>query len=174
MGDLVLLRDLTKSSARGQIIDLNVLFRHPNFDPLFECAMARATSPCSAESLASAFHFLGLRSAVACANTSSGVSGFPRWYSRRLHRSLQLDTMPAALDVSRSKMGNVFALDQTPTRPGASPSWVGPFAKPPDLPRLRSGAGSGDSPPFAGPPGMLPQVTRQERVYVNHDRHASQ
>ena len=31
MGDLVLRRDLIKSSARGQKVDLNILFRHINF-----------------------------------------------------------------------------------------------------------------------------------------------
>ena len=45
MGDLVLLRDLIKSPVRGQTIDLNVLFRHLNFDSLFECIMARPIIP---------------------------------------------------------------------------------------------------------------------------------
>ena len=121
MGDLVFLLDLPKSSARGQIIDLNVLFRHLNSDSLFERIAARATTPCSAEAVARAFHFPGLRSAVACANTSSDVSGFTRWYSRRLHSSLQVDTRPAAFDAFRSEMGNAFSLAQPLTRPGASP-----------------------------------------------------
>ena len=122
MGDLVLLRDLIKSSARGQIIGLNVLFRHLNFDPLFECIMARSTIPCSAEAVARAFRFLGLRSAVACANIATDVNGFTRWYSRRMPTSLQLDTRPAAFDAFRDEMGKVFALSQSITRTGVAPT----------------------------------------------------
>ena len=62
MGDLVLLRDLIKSSARGQAIDLNVLFRHLNSDSLSECVVASAASPCSAEDLAREYNFLGAKS----------------------------------------------------------------------------------------------------------------
>ena len=98
MGDLVLLRDLIKSSARGQSVDLNVLFRHLNFDTLFECIIARAVSPCAAEAVARAFHFLGVRSAALCADVAPSPSSFARWYSRRMLAALRIDVAPQSPD----------------------------------------------------------------------------
>ena len=91
MGDLVLLCDLIRTSARGHIVELNVLFRHLNFDALFECVLARAVHPPSAEAVARVFHFLGVHTAVACAQLATELTGFTRWYPRRLHSALHLD-----------------------------------------------------------------------------------
>ena len=110
MEDLVLLRDLIKSSARGQTIDLNVLFRHLNFDSLFECVVARATSPCSAEAVARAYNFLGIKTVSACANSASELSAFTRRYTKRLLTHLHLDVKPLEFDPFHREMGKVSNL----------------------------------------------------------------
>ena len=95
MEDLVLLRELIKTAARGHIVDLNVLFRHLNFDALFECVLARAVSPPSAAAVARAFHFLGVHTAAACSQSATELAEFTRWYSRRFYASLRLDARPS-------------------------------------------------------------------------------
>ena len=113
MEDLVLLRELIKTAARGHIVDLNVLFRHLNFDALFECVLARAVSPPSAAAVARAFHFLGIHTAAACAQSAIELTEFARWYSRRFYSPLQLDAMPDAFEPFRQQMGNVYTLSRT-------------------------------------------------------------
>ena len=121
MGDLVLLlRDLIKSSGSGQTIDLDVLFRHINFDCLFGFVLARAGSPCSAEAVARAPHFLGIRTAVSCAQPADDRNEFPRCYSRRLLSPLHLDSRPAAFGPFRREMGKVSSRPRTVSRPGVS------------------------------------------------------
>ena len=88
MEDLVLLRYLTKSSDRGQTIDLDVLPRHLNFDRLFECVLERATSPCSAEAVARAYNFLGIKTVRDCANSASELNTLTRRYTKRLLANL--------------------------------------------------------------------------------------
>ena len=83
MGDLVLLRYIIKSSARCHTVDLDILYRHLNFETLFECVLARATIPCEAEAVARAFHFLGMRSANSCASDAPDLDERTRLYSRR-------------------------------------------------------------------------------------------
>ena len=113
VGDLVLLRDLIKTAARGHIVDLNVLLRHLNFDALFECVLARAVSPPSAGAVAREFHFLGAHSAAACAQSATELTEFTRWYPRRFYSSLHLDARPAAFEPFRQKMGNVYTPSRT-------------------------------------------------------------
>ena len=113
MDDLVRLCDLIENSARGQIVELNVLFRHLNFDALFECVLARAVNPPSAEAVARVFHFLGVHTAVACAQSATDLTGFTRWYSRRLHSMLHIDTRPAAFETFHHQMGAVFGLPRS-------------------------------------------------------------
>ena len=84
MGGLVHLRELIKTAARGPIVDLNVLFRHYTFDALFERILARAVSPHAAPAVVRAFHFLGLHTAAACAQSAAELTAFTRWYARRL------------------------------------------------------------------------------------------
>ena len=110
MGDLVLLCDLIRTSARGHIVELNVLFRHLNFDALPECVLARAVHPPSTEAVARVFHFLGVHTAVASAQLATDRAGFTRWYSRRLHSTLHLDTRPATFEPFHHQMGAVFTL----------------------------------------------------------------
>ena len=98
MGDLGLPRDLIKSSASGHTIDLDILYRQFNFDTLFGCVLARATSPCAAESVARAFRFLVERSSNSCASVAPDLDEFTRRYSRRPHSSLQIDVRPLAFD----------------------------------------------------------------------------
>ena len=109
MGDLFLLRELIKSSARGQPVDPNVLFRHLNFDALFECVIARAVSPCAAEAVARAFRPLGVRSAASCADVAHVPGSFTFWYSRRIPSALQIDVTPIACDPFQREMGEVYA-----------------------------------------------------------------
>ena len=113
MDDLVLLRDLIKNLARGQSIDLATLFRYLNFDTLFECVIARATSPCAAEAVARTFAFLGVRSAASCADVAPSESKFTRWYSRRLLTNLHIDVKPASFDLFHREMGKVYSLAKT-------------------------------------------------------------
>ena len=113
MGDLVLLRDLIKNSARGQIVELNVLFRHLNFDALFECVLDRAVNPPSSEAAARVFHYLGAHTAVACAKLATDLTGFTRWYSRRSHSMIRIDTRPAAFETFHRQMGAVFGLSRS-------------------------------------------------------------
>ena len=166
MGDLVLLRDMTKSSALGRAIDLNVLFRHLDFDSLFECIMARAISPPSAEAVAMAFHLIGIRTAVACARTANELTEFARRYSRRLHSSLHLDTRPAAFDPPHLEMGKEFTLSQSITRTGTShcPRQSADRIALLALRRWRTGAGSGGSMPSARPCTPLRHRVRRARV----------
>ena len=98
MGDLVLLRDLIKSSARGQSVDLDILFRRLDFETSFECIIARAVTPCAAEAVARAFHFLGARSAASRADVAPRPSSFTRRYSRRMRAALHIDVTPQSFD----------------------------------------------------------------------------
>ena len=116
MGDLVLPRELIKSSARGHVVDLNVLFRHLNFNALFECVLDRAVSPPSSADVARAYHFIGIHTAAACAQSATELAEFTRRYSRRLYSPPHLDAMPAAFEPFRQKMGNVFTLPRTAVR----------------------------------------------------------
>ena len=113
MEDLVLLRELIKTAARGHIVDLNVLFRHLSFDALFECILARAVSPPSVNAVARAYHFLGVHTAAACARSANELTEFTRWYSRRLYSSLHLDTRPEAFEPFHQQMGNVYTLSRS-------------------------------------------------------------
>ena len=116
MGDLVLLRELIKSPARRHIVDINVLFRHLTLDALSECVLARAVGPPSAGAIARAFHFLGIHTAAACAQSSTELTEFTRRYARRLYSSLRLDARRAAFEPSHHQMGNVFTLSRTVIR----------------------------------------------------------
>ena len=113
MGDLVLLRDLIRTSARGQIAELNVLFRHINIDALIERALARAVHPPSSEAVARAFHFLGIHTSVACAQLATDLKKFARRRSCRLHSTLHLDTRPAAFEPFHRQMGAAFVLSRS-------------------------------------------------------------
>ena len=105
MGDLVLPRELIKAAARGHIVDLNVLFRHLNFDTLSECVMTRAVSPPSVNAVARAYHFLGAHTAAACAQSATELTEFARWYSRRFYSSLHIDARPTAFEPFHQQMG---------------------------------------------------------------------
>ena len=108
MGDLVLLRDLIKSPARGQSVDLDVLFRHLSSDTLFECIIARAVSPFAADAVARAFHFLGVRPAASCADVATSLRSFTRRYSRRAISVLRVDVAPNAFGPFHREMGKVY------------------------------------------------------------------
>ena len=116
MGDLVLLRELIKTAARGPIIDLNVLFRHYKFDALFECILARAVSPPASPAVVRVFRFLGLHTAAACAQSETELTVFTRWYTRRLYSSLHLDARPVTFDYFHQQMSNAYTLSRTITR----------------------------------------------------------
>ena len=113
MDDLVLLRDLIKSPASGQSVDLNVLFSPLNFDTLFECVIARAVSHCAAEAVARAFHLLGVLSAASRADVAPSPGSFTRWYSRRFLAVLQIDVTPISFDPFHRGMGKVYAYSRS-------------------------------------------------------------
>ena len=119
MGALVILRDLIKSPARGQTIDLNVLFPHLNFDSLFGCVLAGATSPFSPEAVARAFRFLGALSSSARADSETELSEFTRRYSERLLATLRIDVRPAACEQFHREMGKVYTLSRNLAKSGA-------------------------------------------------------
>ena len=110
MCDSVLLQDLIKTSARGQTIGPDVLFRHFNFDIPSECVHARATSPCSAEAVARALRFLGIRTATACARSAPDLGELTRRFSTCLLPWLQIEVNPETFAPFRREMGNVYNL----------------------------------------------------------------
>ena len=113
MGNLVLPQYLIKYTASGQTIDLDVLFRRLNCASLFECVVARATSLLSADAVARAFHFLGVRPVRASAESETEMGEFTRWYSKRPLSSLHIDVRPVAFEPFRREMGNVYNLART-------------------------------------------------------------
>ena len=135
MGALVLLRDLAKSSALGQTIVLDVLFRRLNFDNFFEFVISRATSPFSSEAVARKLHFLGIRTATESAHSSPDLDECTRRYDKRLLTSLRVDVIPSRPDPFLREMGNVYTLldrsmDPNSHRPRVSRSTVPPNLNP--------------------------------------------
>ena len=122
MCDLAPLRDPIQTSARCQTSDLDIFFRHLNFESLSDCVIARPTSPCAADAVARACRFLGLRSTHACATVAADLCEFTRRYSRRLLESLHIDVKPSAFGPLRREMGKVFSLARSLALPGSTPS----------------------------------------------------
>ena len=108
----MLLRELIKTAARGDIVDLNVLFRRLNFDALFECVLARAVSPPSVNDVARAYHFSGAHAAEACAQSATELVEFTRWYSSCFYSSIHHDARREAFGPFHQQMGNVYTLSR--------------------------------------------------------------
>ena len=77
---------------------------------LSECVIARETSPCAAEAVAGACHFLGLRPTHACAAVAVNLNEFTRRYPHRMLASLHLDVKPSSFEPFHLEMGKAFSL----------------------------------------------------------------
>ena len=91
---------------------------------------ARAAAPCSAEDVARAYNFLGIKTVRACTNSASELSTFTRWYTKRLLAHLHLDVKPLDFDPFHREMGKVFnvarflANSENPSRPFGSAGYA--------------------------------------------------
>ena len=81
MGDVVPLRDLIKSSPRGQTIDHAVLLRIINITNFPDRLVSRATNPRSAEDVARAYRSLCVVFVWARANSATAQGEFSSWYT---------------------------------------------------------------------------------------------
>ena len=114
----------------------NVIYRHLNFDSLFELVLARTTSPSSPAAVAMAFRFPCVKSVRACVGSATDRSEFTRWYPRRIWATLRLGARPVSFEPFRREMGEVYNLARTFADSEVSDARVFRRVEPPALLRL--------------------------------------
>ena len=118
MGDLVLLRELTKNDlARGHDDSIDRVFAQSGMNSLFGSVLARASFPYKPVSIALFFTLLGVKKINACARSGTDALTFPRWYSARLNVLLRHDVTPLRFRTFNNAMERAHALSlRTVTR----------------------------------------------------------
>ena len=110
MDDLVVLRNLIRSTSVRDLSDSDVVFRLVAFGSRFECIIARATSAVNIKTMVLTLEFLGIRSTVACAGASDSADGYTRWYSRILRTVVHIDVRSSEFALFRTVMLAIFRL----------------------------------------------------------------